>query len=77
MTLPGTKAQLKPSFGKKKGGKNSDDESSEKRTKKKEKKGSDDEDELTETERSAKVKDWLKRGNASNGGDPLNTVLVH
>ena len=64
MSLAGTKAQLKPSFGKKEKDKSKDkdkDEKSEKKEKK-EKNGSDDEDDLTETERSAKVKDWLKRG---------------
>ena len=58
MSLPGTKAQLKPSFVKK--GKAGDEV---KKEKAKEAKASDGEDEeLTETERSAKVKDWLKNG---------------
>jgi superfamily II DNA/RNA helicase len=65
MSLAGTKAQLKPSFSKKdkvkdKEGKSDKDKKEKKE--KKEKNGSDDEDELTETERSAKVQDWLKRG---------------
>lgn len=67
MSIPGTKAQLKPSFGKKdkdKDGKK-DKEGKEDKGEKKEKKekaGSDDEDDLTETERSAKVRSWLQRG---------------
>lgn len=70
MSLAGTKAQLKPSFGKKdkdkKKDKDGDDddkkEKKEKKDKEKNKDGSEDEDELTETERSAKVRNWLKRG---------------
>ncbi|ORX38575.1 actin cytoskeleton organization and biogenesis-related protein [Kockovaella imperatae] len=58
--LPGTKAQLKPSFEKKKGAKTHDDEP--KKEKKKKAAGSDDEDELTETERSQKVENWLRGG---------------
>ena len=45
--------------------------------KKKAKKGSDDEDELTETEGSAKVKDWLRSGNPATGVDHPSTVLVN
>ena len=74
MSLPGTKAQLKPSFGKKKGAKgDGDEEKEEKGTKKKA--DSDNEDELTETERSAKVKDWLKRGDLDVGAP--STVLIN
>jgi inositol hexakisphosphate/diphosphoinositol-pentakisphosphate kinase len=62
MSLAGTKAQLKPSFGKKEKVKDKDTEGKSEKKDKKEKNGSDDEDDLTETERSAKVKDWLKRG---------------
>jgi hypothetical protein len=74
MSLPGTKAQLKPSFAKKKGdkgdaeGDGDEDKEKKKKEKKKDKEkkggggGSDDEDQLTETERSTKVKDWLSRG---------------
>ncbi len=65
MNLPGTKAQLKPSFGKKKG----DGEGEEKKEKgekkeKKEKKESDDEDdELTETEgKRERIKQWINGG---------------
>ncbi|WWD19022.1 hypothetical protein CI109_103479 [Kwoniella shandongensis] len=61
MSMAGTKAQLKPSFAKKKGEKG-DKEKKEK----KEKKGSDEEDELTETEGRKKVNDWLKRGASVN-----------
>lgn len=79
MSLPGTKAQLKPSFAKKKGDKGD----GEKKEKKKEKKGSDDEDELTETERSAKVKEWLEKGGLAATTSPksppeeISTVLVN
>ncbi|WVQ99933.1 hypothetical protein IAU59_007076 [Kwoniella sp. CBS 9459] len=72
MSMAGTKAQLKPSFEKKKGDKDKDKEGKkEKKDKKekKEKKGSDEEDELTETEGRNKVKDWLRRG-SSNGPHP-------
>jgi inositol hexakisphosphate/diphosphoinositol-pentakisphosphate kinase len=62
MSLAGTKAQLKPSFGKKEKVKDKDTDGKSEKKDKKEKNGSDDEDDLTETERSAKVKDWLKRG---------------
>lgn len=78
MSLPGTKAQLKPSFAKKKGEKDE-----EKKSKKKEKKGgSDDEDELTETERSARVKEWLQRGgdlptSPRSQQEEISTVLVN
>ncbi|WVR07463.1 hypothetical protein IAU60_004504 [Kwoniella sp. DSM 27419] len=67
MSMAGTKAQLKPSFVKKKGDKDKDGEKKEKKDKKekKEKKGSDEEDELTETEASNKVKDWLRRSSSS------------
>lgn len=76
MSLPGTKAQLKPSFAKKKG------DSEEKKPKKKEKGGSDDEDEMTETERSAKVKAWLQRGgdlptSPRSQQAEISTVLVN
>ncbi|WWC63211.1 uncharacterized protein I303_105811 [Kwoniella dejecticola CBS 10117] len=60
MSLPGTKAQLKPSFEKKKG-----DKDKKEKKEKKEKKGSDEEDELTETEGKKKVHDWLRRGSSS------------
>jgi hypothetical protein len=55
MSLPGTKAQLKPSFTKKKG------ENGETKKDKKDKaeKGSDDEGELTETESRKRVDEWL------------------
>ncbi len=78
LSLPGTKAQLKPSFSKKKGAKGSDEEG-DKEKKKKEKKGSDDEEaELTETERTSKVKDWLKRGKANpSDAEHPSTVLVN
>ena len=76
MSLAGTKAQLKPSFGKKDKEKDKDGKKEKKDKKeKKEKLGSDDEDDLTETERSAKVKDWLKRG-TSDVSAPT-TVLIN
>lgn len=77
MSIPGTKAQLKPSFGKKdkaKDGKK-DKEGKKDNGEKKEKAGSDDEDELTETERSAKVRSWLQRG-ISDVSAPT-TVLIN
>ncbi|WRT68342.1 uncharacterized protein IL334_005318 [Kwoniella shivajii] len=66
MSLPGTKAQLKPSFVKKKGDKDKE------KKEKKEKKGSDEEDELTETEGRKKVNDWLRRGSTSHPLDIPN-----
>jgi len=75
MSLAGTKAQLKPSFGKKDKEKDKDKEGKKEKKEKKEKLGSDDEDDLTETERSAKVKDWLKRG-TSDVSAPT-TVLIN
>ncbi len=61
---------------KKQGAKDEDNDGQEENKKKK--KGSDDEeDELTETERSAKVKDWLKRGSASTDDDHPSTILVN
>jgi inositol hexakisphosphate/diphosphoinositol-pentakisphosphate kinase len=59
MSVAGTKAQLKPSFEKKS---KLDKKDKEVKEPKKERRGSEDDDELTETERSAKVKDWLERG---------------
>ena len=73
--MPGTKAQLKPSFAKK--GSAIHEESETKGKKKKAKKSSDDEDELTETEGSAKVKDWLKSGNPATDADHPYTVLIN
>lgn len=77
MSIPGTKAQLKPSFGKKDKGKDgkADKEGKKDKKEKKEKVGSDDEDELTETERSAKVRSWLQRG-ISDVSAPT-TVLIN
>jgi hypothetical protein len=84
MALQGTKAQLKPSFAKKKDKPTDGDadgdkkEKKEKKDKEKKDKGSDGEDELTETEGRAKVKDWLRRSSsatapvAPNGG--INTA---
>jgi hypothetical protein len=82
MSLPGTKAQLKPSFVKKKDkGANGHVEGDEGKKEKmeKENKGSDGEDELTETEGRAKVKDWLRRSSSVNDpayleNDERNTV---
>lgn len=77
MSIAGTKAQLKPSFGKKdkdKEGKK-DKENKKDKGEKKEKAGSDEEDELTETERSAKVRSWLQRG-ISDVSAPT-TVLIN
>lgn len=90
MSMAGTKAQLKPSFGKKDkdkdksqkddGGETDGKEKKEKKDKKEKKEkvkaaGSDEEDELTETERSAKVRSWLQRG-ASDVSAPT-TVLIN
>ncbi|OCF76129.1 cortical actin cytoskeleton protein asp1 [Kwoniella mangroviensis CBS 8886] len=69
MSLPGTKAQLKPSFAKKKG----DKDKEKKEKKEKEKKGSDEEDELTETEGKKKVHDWLRRGSSSGPHENPNS----
>jgi len=79
MSIPGTKAQLKPSFAKKKGLNSDDDEGLKTKEKKQKKKqGSDDEEEqLTETERGSKVKDWLRRGSASVDADHPSTVLIN
>ncbi len=79
MAMPGTKAQLKPSFAKKKG---ADAEEKKDKKEKKEKKdkgggGSDDEGELDETERKKRVDDWLKRGSLGNvpaGHSALSTL---
>ena len=70
--LPGTKAQLKPSFVKKKGVKSPDEAVA--KEPKKNGAGSDEEDELTETERTQKVESWLRgapalpKGNAGANG---------
>nr|XP_019044631.1 cortical actin cytoskeleton protein asp1 [Kwoniella bestiolae CBS 10118]OCF23561.1 cortical actin cytoskeleton protein asp1 [Kwoniella bestiolae CBS 10118] len=69
MSLPGTKAQLKPSFAKKKGDKDKE------KKEKKEKKGSDEEDELTETEGKKKVHDWLRRGSSSGPHENPNANI--
>ncbi|CAK9782518.1 actin cytoskeleton organization and biogenesis-related protein [Cutaneotrichosporon oleaginosum] len=72
MFMPGTKAQLKPSFAKKKG---ADGEA--KKEKKDKGGGSDDEGELDETERKKRVDDWLKRGSLGNvpaGQSALSTL---
>lgn len=74
--MPGTKAQLKPSFAKKKG---ADGETKDKKEKKekKDKDGSDDEGELDEGERKKRVDDWLKRGSLGNvpaGQSALSTI---
>jgi inositol hexakisphosphate/diphosphoinositol-pentakisphosphate kinase len=79
MLIPGTKAQLKPSFTKKKGEKGGD-EKKDKKEKKMDKGGSDDEDEMTETERSARVKAWLEEGEAvdpTSTHEEISTVLVN
>jgi inositol hexakisphosphate/diphosphoinositol-pentakisphosphate kinase len=68
MSMPGTKAQLKPSFAKKKSAGGEDGEKDKKdKDKKKKKKGSDDEDdELTETEGKAqRVKEWVRSGSTA------------
>lgn len=68
MSLPGTKAQLKPSFIKK-GDKGEKKDKKEKEKKEKaDRKGSDEEDELTETEGRRKVNDWLKGATATANG---------
>jgi inositol hexakisphosphate/diphosphoinositol-pentakisphosphate kinase len=91
MSLPGTKAQLKPSFVKKKGEQTEDGDGDVKKEKKdkkdkgkdkdkkREKAGSDEEDEMTEQERDAKVKDWLSRGQSVQNGhvEEVQTVLVN
>ncbi|ORY35466.1 putative actin cytoskeleton organization and biogenesis-related protein [Naematelia encephala] len=69
MSLPGTKAQLKPSFAKK-GEK--EDKKDKKQKKDKETKGSDDED---ETDRTAKVKDWLQRGSDAQSDEHVTTLV--
>ncbi|KAK4689515.1 inositol-hexakisphosphate/diphosphoinositol-pentakisphosphate 1-kinase, partial [Tremellales sp. Uapishka_1] len=64
MSLPGTKAQLKPSFEKKKGDK-TDGEKKDKKDKEKKADADEDEDEgeLTETEGKLKmVTDWIRKG---------------
>ncbi|WWC90767.1 uncharacterized protein L201_005704 [Kwoniella dendrophila CBS 6074] len=73
MSLPGTKAQLKPSFEKKKGDKKDKDKKDKKE--KKDKKGGSDEDDadLTETEGKKKVHDWLRRGSSSGPHENPNT----
>lgn len=63
MNMPGTKAQLKPSFIKKKG---SGEKKDKKEKKDKQEKGSDDESELTETESRKRVDDWLKQGSVGS-----------
>jgi len=82
MSLPGTKAQLKPSFVKKKGDSTEEGQGKKEKKEKKEKKdkGSDEEDEMTETERDARVKDWLSRGQKSQSDLPeggVKTVLIN
>lgn len=68
MSLPGTKAQLKPSFAKKKGADGEKKEKSEKKEKKTDN-GSDDEGELTETENRKRVDEWL-HGKAPGSTSP-------
>lgn len=80
MSMPGTKAQLKPSFVKKKADKDGkeggDQEKKEKKEKKnKEEKGSDDEGELTETESRKRVDDWLKQGSVGTVPAGANALL--
>lgn len=62
MSLPGTKAQLKPSFAKKNGDKDKE-KKEKKKDKKKEEVGSGDEDDEASRQR---VDDWLKRGSVGN-----------
>lgn len=71
MSLPGTKAQLKPSFVKKNGDKDKD-KKEKKKDKKKEEVGSGDEDDEASRQR---VDDWLKRGSVGNvpAGEKANT----
>ena len=68
MSLPGTKAQLKPSFIKKGDKGEKKDKKDKDKKEKAEKKGSDEEDELTETEGRRKVNDWLKGSTATTNG---------
>jgi inositol hexakisphosphate/diphosphoinositol-pentakisphosphate kinase len=82
MALQGTKAQLKPSFAKKKEKATDGDAGREKKDKKDKKdkekkdKGSDGEDELTETEGRAKVKDWLRRSSSATAPVAPNSITT-
>ncbi|RSH88674.1 hypothetical protein EHS25_002901 [Saitozyma podzolica] len=82
MALQGTKAQLKPSFAKKKDKATDGDAGGEKKEKKDKKdkekkdKGSDGEDELTETEGRAKVKDWLRRSSSATAPVAPNGITT-
>lgn len=76
MNLPGTKAQLKPSFFKKDKDKKDKDK---KDKEKKEKNKGDEDDELTETEgKQNRVKEWIKGGTgvAPDVGEPSGSPLL-
>lgn len=70
MSFPGTKAQLKPSFAKKKGDKN------EKKDKKKKDEDKEDEGDITETEGRKKVNDWLRKGESAQAANADSTLLT-
>ncbi|OXH31661.1 cortical actin cytoskeleton protein asp1 [Cryptococcus neoformans] len=70
MSFPGTKAQLKPSFVKKKGDKN------EKKDKKKKDEDKEDEGDITETEGRKKVNDWLRKGESAQAANMDSTLLT-
>lgn len=70
MSFPGTKAQLKPSFVKKKGDK------SEKKDKKKKDEDKEDEGDITETEGRKKVNDWLRKGESAQAANMDSTLLT-
>ena len=77
--MPGTKAQLKPSFNKKKGESGDEGKKEKKAKKEKEKDGSDDDGE-TEAERSRKVQDWLDRRDSIKPRpqpEEISTVLIN
>lgn len=70
MSFPGTKAQLKPSFVKKKGDK------SEKKDKKKKNAEKEDEGDDTETEGRKKVNDWLRKGESAQAATTDSTLPI-
>ncbi|WVO23010.1 uncharacterized protein IAS62_004354 [Cryptococcus decagattii] len=70
MSFPGTKAQLKPSFVKKKGDKG------EKKDKKKKNAEKEDEGDDTETEGRKKVNDWLRKGESAQTATTDSTLPI-
>jgi inositol hexakisphosphate/diphosphoinositol-pentakisphosphate kinase len=65
MSLPGTKAQLKPAFFKKKD-----------KEKKKDKKGGDDEGEVADSETRERVKEWIEESGSMSTPTPANAQPV-